>query len=104
MQETKLTTREDILHFLRLHKVELMEQLQLTQLGLFGSFARDEATAKSDIDLLVEFAPNTPDLFEKKQYLRELLFQEFGRKVDVCTIKYVKPYFRDLILKPAVYV
>ncbi len=58
--------KDEILSFLKEHKDQLFSEYQLIRIGLFGSFARDEATANSDIDLIVEFEPNTENLSEKK--------------------------------------
>ncbi len=35
----------------------VLEQYGVNQIGLFGSFVRDEGTADSDIDFLVDFEP-----------------------------------------------
>jgi predicted nucleotidyltransferase len=58
--------KEEILAFLKEHKHELFSTHQLVKLGLFGSFARNEHTEKSDIDLIIEFQPNTENISEKK--------------------------------------
>ena len=41
--------RGEVLDILRTHKPTLAERFGVTELALFGSFARDEATDKSDI-------------------------------------------------------
>ena len=46
--------REQILALLAKHRADL-ERYGVRSLALFGSVARDEAEAKSDIDMLVEF-------------------------------------------------
>lgn len=61
-----MTKKEDILAFLSEKKAEFFAEYQLVKLGLFGSFARNEETEKSDIDLIIEFQPNTENLSEKK--------------------------------------
>lgn len=99
-----MLTKADILSFLHEQKDEFFTQYQLVRLGLFGSFARDEAGADSDIDLLVEFQPNTTDLSGKKQDLKDRVRQQFDRPVDVCREKYIKPYYRAQILQSVVYV
>ena len=55
----------------------------LLNLALFGSFARDQATDDSDVDILVRFdKPATSDTFFGTQfYLEDLL----GRSVDLAT-------------------
>ena len=46
--------RDEVLRILREHRHELA-QFRVTSLALFGSVARDEARADSDVELLVEF-------------------------------------------------
>lgn len=99
-----MINREEILAFLREHKHEFFLELHLVKLGLFGSFVRGKATEQSDIDLIVEFQPDTENLSEKKDKLKEMVSKRFGRPVDVCREKYVKPYFKERILQSAIYV
>ncbi len=95
---------KEILNFLKDHKQEIRNQYNIIILGLFGSFAQNKQSQESDIDLLVKFADNTNDIFEKKQDLKTFLKNKFKRDVDICTIKYIKPYLKEHILKQAVYV
>lgn len=92
-----------ILDYLKQHKAELLAQYHLTKIGIFGSFARGEQTDKSDIDLIVEFQPGTDNLFHLKWDLRELFEQQFHRKVDICREKAIKPNYKKLILKDAIF-
>jgi predicted nucleotidyltransferase len=96
--------RDEILSFLREKKNELFIDYQLIKIGLFGSFARDEGTEDSDIDLIVEFEPNTENLLEKKSEIKSLVAERFNREVDLCREKYIKPYFKYQILQSAIYV
>lgn len=43
-------TSDDILSFLRTHKLEMAETFGVTSIGLFGSYARHTAREDSDID------------------------------------------------------
>jgi uncharacterized protein len=45
---------QNILQILRQHKPELQRKYPIARLGVFGSYARGEATEKSDIDIAVE--------------------------------------------------
>jgi predicted nucleotidyltransferase len=99
-----MVKRDEILSFLRERKEELFSEYQLIKIGLFGSFARDEGTADSDIDLIVEFQPNTDNLSEKKSKIKSLIAHKFNREVDLCREKYIKPYFKSQILQSAIYV
>ena len=100
----EIATKDKILEFLKEQKPYLSRVLSLTKIGLFGSFANDSASLESDIDLIVEFEEGTPDIFGKKESLRNLFFNKFSRSVDVATEKYLKPYYKQQILKEAIYV
>jgi predicted nucleotidyltransferase len=96
-------TADDILGFLRQNKQFIRERFYCSQIGLFGSFARNEQTDESDIDVLVRFADNVPDFYAAETELKEYLLKQFGRNVDICAEKWIKPVFRPLVSKDAVY-
>ncbi|MFQ5750406.1 MAG: nucleotidyltransferase family protein [bacterium] len=98
-----LTTNE-VLEFLRNHSRTLESDFHIISIGLIGSFARGEQTEKSDIDLLVEFEPETDDISDKKMKLKDLLQTSFDRDVDICREKYIKPYIKSYLLKEVIYV
>ncbi len=95
---------DELLEFLRNHRQTLKSDFRIVKLGLIGSFARGEQTEASDIDLLVEFEPDTDDIFDKKMKLKDLLKTSFNRDVDICREKYLKPYIKSYLLKEAIYV
>lgn len=94
--------REQVIATLRRHEQELRRRGVL-HVGLFGSVARDEATPTSDIDILVELAPEAAiDLFEYvgiTQYLSDL----FPNRVDVANLQRLKPLVRPSVERDAVY-
>lgn len=73
----------------------------IRRLSVFGSAARNELTAESDIDLLVEYEPEARvSLFDIGGHLMD--FQDIvGRKVDLVTPKGLCPYIRDEVLDDA---
>ena len=84
---------QEVLRILKVCKVE--------RLAIFGSVARGEATADSDVDLLVDFEEGA-DLLDQvglKLELEELL----NRRVHVVTPGSLNKYIRDTVLKEAVY-
>ena len=87
-----VTNREQILKALADRRPELAQRFGVKQLGLFGSAARDELRADSDVDVLVEFeGPATYDgYFKLQDYLQILL----GRSVDLVTERGLKPRAR----------
>ena len=98
------TDRDRILEYLDANRAYLRSHYHLRKIALIGSFARNDATDTSDIDLLVDFEPGTPDLFELKAELRRKLEQHFGRRIELAPERYLKPYYRDAILADAIYV
>lgn len=91
-----------VLKLLKQKNAELAGQFGVKSLLLFGSVARDEATSKSDVDLLVEF--NRPvgyfGLFALQNYLEKLL----GCSVDLGTPDSLKPYIRQRVMKELIHV
>ena len=73
--------RDELLNILRVHKPTLTERFGVTGLSLFGSFARDQATDESDVDVIAAFdpPPNWKTYFGAVFYLEDLL----GRQVDL---------------------
>lgn len=77
------------------HGAEIRSRFRTKRLALFGSAARDQLTADSDIDFLVEFeGPATFDgLMDLKSYLQQLL----GRSIDLVTPSALRPRLRASI-------
>lgn len=90
--------------FLAQNKKLFREKYHIIRIGLFGSYARAEQNANSDIDLLVEFEDNTQDLYDLKIQLKDYFLKNLGIEVDICREKYIKPRFKKHILKETVYV
>ena len=94
-----MTAREDVLARIDRAVPELRGHA-VKELWLFGSAAREELKAGSDIDILVDFAvPVT--LFEFAR-LRRRLESLLGRSVDLVTRDALKPQLREQILREAV--
>ena len=98
-----MLTSKTILSYLAANKDFLKQQFNVIKIGIFGSYARNEADEDSDIDILVEFDENTEDLFDKRFELKEYLKSVFKKDVDVCRESAIKPVFRVIILKDAIY-
>ena len=94
-----MTAREDVLARIDRAAPELRAHA-VKELWLFGSAAREELKAGSDIDILVDFtAPVT--LFEFTR-LRRCLESLLDRSVDLVTRDALKPQLREQILREAV--
>ncbi|OGU67943.1 MAG: nucleotidyltransferase [Stygiobacter sp. RIFOXYC12_FULL_38_8] len=62
------------------NKPEIAEKFFVKEIGLFGSYVRNEQTPKSDLDVLVDFyKPIGWDVVDLQDYLQKLL----GVKVDL---------------------
>jgi hypothetical protein len=78
--EARLTAQQ-ILRLLARHRDEL-GRYGVKRIGLFGSHIKNEQTAGSDIDFLVDFEePSFDDFMELAVYLERV----FGRKVEILT-------------------
>lgn len=70
----------------------------IKRLALFGSVLRDDFTAESDVDVLVEFHPDkTPGFFALTD-MEDELSAIIGRKVDLRTREDLSRYFRDEVM------
>jgi uncharacterized protein len=79
---------------------EFCRRRHIRRLALFGSVLREDFTASSDINLLVEFERgHVPGLefFRMERELSELL----GRKVDLNTSAFLSSAFREQAMAEA---
>lgn len=92
---TNNLSSKEILKVLRKNKA-LLKKYRVRNIGLFGSYGRNEASKKSDIDLLVDFEEKTFDNFIELAFELEKIF---NRKVDLLTEKGISPYILPYIRK-----
>ena len=64
-------------------------------LGVFGSFARGDASEDSDVDLLIRFSTRK-GLLDLVRIEREMA-ESLGRSVDLLTDAAISPYLREHI-------
>ena len=92
----------DVLQTLRTHQSEL-RLLGVSHAAVFGSVARGEASADSDIDVLVELDEDRAmGIFEYarlKLYINDLL----DGAGDVVNRRTLKPLLRDNIMRDAIH-
>lgn len=92
-------TREDVLSLIEQNEAAL-KKLGVRRLGLFGSYARGEATPESDFDFVVELSDTSFDAYmDLKSFLEEL----FRSRVDLVTVGSIKPRLLPIIEREAVY-
>jgi predicted nucleotidyltransferase len=87
---------KDIEAILRKRRDELEEKYGISEIGVFGSCARGDASSDSDIDILVSF--NRPVGFFEFLELEERLSEWLGAKVDLVTRAALKPHIGRRIL------
>lgn len=89
------------MHILRQHKLELQRKYPIGRLGVFGSYARGETTANSDIDITVEInGPMGLSFVAMAEEMESL----FGVKTDVVSERSIKPQYLSYVQKDIVYV
>ena len=93
-RQGKRTSRDEVLRLLANEKATLCERYPLHRLALFGSFARDEQRADSDVDVLVDVDASIGLRFVD---LADDLCRLLGRKVDLVSTRAVRPQHWPLI-------
>ncbi len=90
--------KEDILTKLREKNTKkFLQDCWIEHLSLFGSWARNQATENSDIDLLYTQKQDIViwwNFFEIKEYISNL----FGKDIDLVEKKYLNHRIKDLVL------
>ena len=82
---------------------EQLKAMGAEKLGLFGSYARNQQTADSDIDFIIEFqkGKKTYNNFIEIAYFLEDIFQN---EVDLLTLQSLTPLFLNVIQADITYV
>ncbi len=95
-------TKEEILNYLSTHQDRFKKLYNLNKIGIFGSYARDEATPNSDIDIVVDLNKSTMfGLVAIKNDIEEY----FNTHVDIVQIRdRMNSLLRERIEKEAIYV
>jgi uncharacterized protein len=99
-----MTTQNDIISFIEEKKEFFQEKFSLSKIGIFGSYANGRANESSDIDILIEFEGSVNNIHKIKEEIKNIFETRFNTHIDICREKYIKPYFRELILNEAIYI
>ncbi len=70
------------------------------KIGLFGSYAKEQQTARSDIDIIVDMPSN----FDKYYDLKEFLEKELKTKIDLGLEKSIRKLIKEKIAHEVLYV
>lgn len=95
-----MTTRSEILSYMGRSRERLARQYGVQRIGIFGSVARGEAMAGSDLDVLVEMADPT---FDRYMDLKLELEEVFGMQVDLVLAESLKERLRPIIEEEVAY-
>lgn len=98
--ESKMT-KAIILDFLSEHKVQIQERFGIQKIGLFGSYAKNEARDNSDIDIAI--TAKKKDFFLRED-LREYLQNSLKVPVDVGYLDSFREFYRKKIEQEIIYV
>ncbi|SFV62934.1 hypothetical protein MNB_SV-14-643 [hydrothermal vent metagenome] len=95
-------TQEQILNYLSKHKDRFQKLYSVNKIGIFGSYARNEATPNSDIDIVVDLKNST--MFGLVA-IKEDIEEYFKTHVDIVQIRdRMNGLLKERIEKEAIYV
>jgi hypothetical protein len=94
-------TRDEILRILSQKKPDLQARYPISELGVFGSYARGDYNEKSDIDILVDFNDRIGIGFIQ---LAHELEDMFHHKIDLVSRKAIKPRYLPFVEKSLIHV
>jgi uncharacterized protein len=103
-RKKNLKTKEEIVEIITRDRKVLSERFHITEIGLFGSYLRNEQDKNSDVDVLIDYDRKKKfslyDLIDLKEYLTK----KIGINVDVALKRTLKPVIGYYILKEVEYI
>ena len=98
-----MTTKENIMSTIKSSEREI-SRYGIKSIGLFGSYARDEQSENSDIDILIDFEPDKEN-FDNYMAVYDIIEKLFkNQRVEIVTKNGLSPYIGPAILKEVLYV
>ena len=97
-----MDTLNKILNELKILMPYLQDKYSVKDIGLFGSYIRDEQDSNSDLDIIISFN-ESPSLFKFVE-LENFLSDKLKIKVDLVMRTALKENLKDYILKEAILV
>ena len=95
-------SKREIINFIKVEKTFLKENFGVLNIGLFGSYARDQHNQDSDIDFLVEFSKPSFDYLAGLQIYME---KKLNKKIEIVRKRSLKhSSFFERIEQEAIYV
>jgi predicted nucleotidyltransferase len=95
---------DDILSYLGQKQQFFRDNFGIRFIGVFGSYARDENTENSDVDILYEIEKDKKFSMFKYLKVTSMLEKYFNKKTDLIRNETIKPELKTYIDKDIVYV
>ena len=92
--------RQEVINFLRSNKKLLRDKYRVSKIGIFGSYAREENTHESDIDIIVSM----PSDFDNYYDLKEFLERQFNSEIDLALENNIRNLIKRKIQDEVIYV
>ncbi|GAB3328325.1 nucleotidyltransferase family protein [Larkinella ripae] len=102
--EKSAIDKQFILQILLANRDRLRIEFGIEQIGLFGSFARNEQIEKSDIDLVYKLTDGHSLYLAEKERLQRILRRKLRRKLDLIDQRYLNPFTKYTLQKEVIYV
>lgn len=98
----RLLKRDEILSMLREFKQEYANEFGILEIGIFGSVARDTASAESDLDICVKTKTPNPYMLV---HIKDAIENRIQRKVDIVRVRErMNPLLKARIEQEGIYV
>ena len=95
-------TKSELIETVKRHNKDIRKRFKVKDIGLFGSYVRDEQKKESDVDVLVEFEKGHKT-FNNYMDLKFFLEDIFGLKVDLVIKDAVRTELKEYIFTEVVY-
>lgn len=96
-------TKKNVLDYLSRNKDYIKKKYGIIKIGLLGSYARDDESEQSDIDIVIEIVKSKKNIHTFFAFRRELE-EALGKKIDLGLESSLKPIVRESIQKEIFYV
>jgi len=97
-----LKTLNEIIQILKENKTLLNSKYAIEEIGIFGSYLKDEQNENSDLDILISFS-KTPSLFRYIE-IEECLTKLLGIKIELVMKSALRPHIGKAILNEVKYI
>ena len=93
-------TLDELRAELRLLMPTLKKRFKVETIDIFGSYARNEQSEESDVDILVTYSQMVS--FFTVYDLENFLHRKLRVRVDITSKKFLNPYIKNRVLQEAV--